>query len=95
MTMLALHKSVAWALENKTTDAKMAGYYTAIGLIGTPNIIGQLRNGKILALITLNTGEKPSGHQQDFIQLIANNNGVSGYCYNAAQAKNIIDGAQQ
>lgn len=57
---------------------------------GLPDIVGMLRDGRILAIEVKRPGEKPTEEQADFLAMVREAGGLSGVANNWQQAKTII-----
>ena len=86
MDLLLVHKDVAWAMVITTGKFKAPGGWVTVGHYmsehqkretGMSDIIGQLRDGRMLAIETKDTGETPTEEQYSFLDLVRNNGGVS------------------
>jgi len=89
---LRFHPNVAWARINTTGIVKTKqGGWVRIGIPGESDIIGQLTNGKILAIEIKLPGCVPSLKQLDFLELVQKNNGVSGWVTSINEIKEILD----
>jgi len=89
MDLLLVHKDVAWAMVITTGVFKVKGGYVTVGhyledeqksKTGMSDIIGQLRDGRMLAIETKDIGEKPTGEQYAFMALVRTNGGVAFWC---------------
>ena len=77
---LLLHPAVAWAKVNTTGVFKgRGGSRIRIGIPGESDIIGQLKDGRVIAIEVKQPGEKPSQAQEDFLKMVYLNNGVSNW----------------
>lgn len=78
MDLLLRHPSVAWA--HVTTSGKIkgrGGHWMTVGFPGLSDILGQLRDGRLLAIEVKKPGEKPTNDQLEFIRTVNDNNGVA------------------
>lgn len=94
MIALGEHPLVAWCYVTTTGTFKglKGGAKYKIGIPGMPDIMGQLVNGSVLGIEVKKPGEKPTKEQNDFLIMIANNYGVSGWADCVNDAINIIEG---
>ena len=82
MKMLGKHPKVAWAYVTSTGTFKgySGGKPIKIGIPGLPDIIGQMRDGRLLGIEVKVPGKKPTEEQYTFIELIDENNGLAFWC---------------
>ncbi|MGE0383461.1 MAG: VRR-NUC domain-containing protein [Gammaproteobacteria bacterium] len=78
---LALDRRVAWAHRMNVGAAKFEDRFVRFGFEGLADIIGQLRDGRFLAV----ESKRPKGGrrrvaQKAFIAVVNANNGVAGFC---------------
>jgi uncharacterized membrane protein len=67
--------------------------YIKCGFPGLSDLIGQLKDGRFLAVeCKREVGGRVSDVQQAFLDLVANNGGVSGVARSIEDAQRIIDG---
>ena len=57
-----------------------------------PDIMGQMRDGRVLGIEVKKPGEKPTKEQVDFLGTININNGLADWCDSVEGALNIING---
>lgn len=94
MIALGEHPLIAWCYVTSTGTYKglKGGRPIKIGIPGMPDILFQMRNGKLGGIEVKKPGDKPRKEQQDFLDLISENNGVAGYATNTDEAIQIIEG---
>jgi hypothetical protein len=94
MCALGEHHLVAWVYVTSTGTYKglKGGRPIKIGVPGMPDILGQMRDGRLLGIEVKKPGEKPRKEQQDFLDMISVNNGVSGWCDSVEGALQIVEG---
>ena len=94
MIALGEHPAVAWVCVTSTGTYKglKGGRPIKIGIPGMPDIIGQMRDGRLLGLEVKKPGEVPKPVQHEFLDMISKNGGVSGYATNVEQAMQVVDG---
>ena len=92
MIALGAHPLVAWAYVTTTGTFKglKGGAKYKIGIPGMPDIMGQMRDGRVLGIEVKKPGEKPTKVQSEFLWMIAKNKGVSGWCDSVEGALNIV-----
>ena len=94
MTLLATHPKVAWA--HVTTSGKVkgrGGHWMTLGYEGMADIIGQLRDGRLLAIEVKRPGEVPTDIQAEFMSLVNNNRGLAGWCDSVDGAVDLLKAA--
>ena len=94
MIALGAHPLVAWVYVTTTGTFKglKGGAKYKIGIPGMPDIILQMRDGRLGGIEVKKPGNKPTKEQSDFIDMISRNNGVSGCATNVQEAIQIIEG---
>jgi len=90
MNMLIINHNVAWAHVTTNGSAKMKGFYVKLGYTGMSDIIGQTRKGKLFAIEVKKPGETPSKNQQDFINMVLDNNGIAGVAESVEDAQELL-----
>jgi hypothetical protein len=63
-----------------------------IGIPGMPDIILQMRDGRLGGIEVKKPGEKPTKIQKEFLNMISTNNGISGWCDSVEGALQIVEG---
>lgn len=93
MSMLLKHPLVAWSYVTScgTYKGLKGGYPIKIGIPGMPDIIGQLRNGRLFGIEVKQPGKNPTDIQQQFIDMINANGGLAGVATSIDDALSIID----
>lgn len=96
---LALHPRVKWvcrmnsgAMRVKDSNGRQrfVRFHTMPGM---SDIIGQMRDGRFIAIEMKRPGEKPTDDQRAFLELVRAGNGVAGVANDAAMAMAIVDAA--
>lgn len=82
LATLKLHPQVAWVERMNTgcvSHVRSNGSkgFTRFGFVGLSDIIGQLKNGKFLAVEVKRLSGTATRAQLDFIQIVNNHNGVA------------------
>lgn len=78
MQALKAHKLVAWCERQNTGAAKVGGRFIKFGWAGCSDILGQLKDGRLLAVeVKKPKGGKLSIEQTLFLELVRQHNGVS------------------
>ena len=97
---LTVHPKVAWCMVVTTGQFKVKGGYITTGhyitedqkrLTGMSDIIGQLRDGRFFCIETKKPGEEPTEEQFNYLDLVAKNGGVSGWCDSVESALWILE----
>ena len=91
MIALGEHPDVAWIYVTSAGSFRVRGGYMTVGIKGMPDILGQMRNGKMLGIEVKKPNEQPRPEQIEFLELIEKNKGVSGWCSSVNGAINIIE----
>jgi hypothetical protein len=77
--LLRHHPAVAWAHRLNVGAATYGEQFVRFGWLGAPDIIGQMRDGRILCVeCKRERGGRISDAQQDFIYLVRKHGGVAG-----------------
>ena len=94
MIALGEHPLVAWCYVTTTGTFKglKGGAKYKIGIPGMPDIMGQMRDGRILGIEVKKPGDIPKPIQDDFLNMIHKNGGVCGWCDCVNGAIEIIEG---
>lgn len=90
MIALSYCPTVAWAHVTTTGTVKRRGKFITVGSPGMPDIIGQMRNGKLFGIEVKMPKEKDSAEQYEFIEMITSNNGVAGVARSVDDALMIV-----
>lgn len=90
MIALSYCPVVAWAHITTSGTVRRRGKFITVGIPGMPDIIGQLRSGKLFGIEVKTGSGKVSDEQQKFIDLINDNNGVSGIARSVDDALRIL-----
>ena len=92
MIALGEHPKIAWCYVTSAGSFRVRGGYMTVGIKGMPDIMGQMRNGKLLGIEVKKPNEKPKPEQLEFLDMISRNGGVSGWCCDVTGAIQIIEG---
>jgi hypothetical protein len=99
MDMLKTHPRVAWAQRINTgavsqsylsTSGVRKARYIRYGFVGCSDILGQMRDGRVLAIEVKKPGGKATKEQVDFLKLVLANGGVAGIAHGVNQALAIV-----
>lgn len=93
MIALGNHPKVAWCYITTTGTFKglKGGAKYKIGIPGMPDIMGQMRDGRLLGIEVKKPKEEPTDKQLHFLTLIKANKGISGWCSSVEGAIKIIE----
>lgn len=78
LELLERHPKVAWAKRMNSGSVLAHGTRIRFGFQGCPDILGQMRDGRILGVEVKRKGEGPNLAQQNQIALMQRANGVAG-----------------
>ena len=71
------HPGVAWCERMNTGAARVGGRFIRFGFIGCPDVLGQLRDGRLLGVEVKAPKGKPSTEQTLFLERINQAGGVA------------------
>lgn len=74
---LKLHRSVAWAARFNSGVARFDNRFVRLGFPGCPDILGQLVDGRLLAIEVKAAGGRASKSQTAFLEKSRRNHGVA------------------
>jgi len=74
---LAYHPKVAWAKRMNTGALKVQARFIRFGFVGCADIIGQLKDGRFLAIECKSSEGRITVAQQQFLELVKRSNGVA------------------
>lgn len=99
LNYLLLDNRVAWAHRMNTGAARYGAKgnerFIRFGFPGCSDIVGQLKDGRILCLEVKRPKGKATELQQSFIDLVNKNNGVAGVVRSIDDAAAIITNAEK
>lgn len=92
MGVLFKHPLVAWAYVTTTGTLKgvHGGRPFQVGFNGLSDIMGQLKDGRMLAIEVKVPGKKPTEEQYDFLRTVALNNGLAFWADSADYVNKIL-----
>ena len=89
MQALKTHNLVAWIERQNTGAAKVGGRFIKFGWRGCSDLLGQLKDGRLLAVECKRPkGGKLSSDQLNFLEMVRNNGGVA---FVATNLHDVID----
>lgn len=91
MDMLESHPKVAFVTVTTTGVVKRRGSWMTINFKGMSDIIGQMKDGRFLAIEAKAPGERPTNDQLAFLALVESNKGLAGWADSVEMAKGIVD----
>lgn len=92
---LALHPAVAWAVRmNVGAFENAAGRHVRVGFVGCSDVIGQLRDGRFLAVEVKRPGGKLTEAQFAFLGRVINNGGVGFVAFEVADVMRYVPAIQ-
>lgn len=74
---LNLHKNVAWATRFNVGAMYIEKRYVSFGFKGLSDIIGQLKDGRMLAVEVKRPGKLPTADQEAFMRLVNSSGGLA------------------
>lgn len=74
---LQAHKDVAWIRRQNTGAAKVGNRFVKFGWKGCSDLLGQLKDGRFLAIECKRKGGKLSSEQEHFLSMVNQFNGVA------------------
>ena len=84
MTALKSHSSVAWCHRQNTGSLRVGARFVRFGWSGCSDILGQLRDGRFLAIECKSPTGKPTPEQSAFMKQVNSNGGVAFVARNCA-----------
>ena len=85
------HPRVATAHRMNSGMMKIGARYVRFGFPGCPDILGMLRDGRMLAVEVKKAGKHPTQEQVEFLGLVHRNNGLAFVARSAADARNALN----
>jgi hypothetical protein len=92
LQFVAWHPRVAWAERMNTGAVTVDSRYLRFGFTGCPDIIGQLKDGRLLAIECKAARGRLTPSQAAFLARCEKNLGVCGVARSIEDAKAIIEG---
>ena len=77
---LNLHPRVAWAVRMNTGAMKIDGRFVKFGFTGCSDVLGQMTDGRFLAVEVKRPGNKPTEDQHSFLRNVQHYGGVGFWC---------------
>lgn len=93
LRLLRVHPKVAWVQRINSGAGKKKGFYVRFGFTGCSDIIGQLRDGRFLAIECKTEDGKPTDEQQSFLERVNRHGGLAGVCRSITDADSLLGAA--
>jgi hypothetical protein len=77
---LNLHPRVAWAVRMNTGAMQIDGRFVKFGFTGCSDVLGQMTDGRFLAVEVKRPGNKPTDEQKGFLLNVLHFGGVAFWC---------------
>lgn len=77
LAYLKLHIKVAWVARMNTGAMEVEGRYVKFAFRGCSDIIGQMKDGRFLAVEVKRPGKLPTAHQETFLRMVSTNGGLA------------------
>lgn len=77
LELLARHPKVAWAVRMNSGAFKVEDRFVRAAFKGCSDIIGQLKDGRVMAVECKRPGKVPTAEQASFLRLVATNKGAA------------------
>lgn len=90
LALLERHPKVAWVKRMNSGAGKKNGTYIRFGFQGCPDLVGQMKDGRILGVEVKRKGQGPNLAQQNHIAMMLRNNGVAGIVRSVEEALLLI-----
>jgi hypothetical protein len=91
--VLRLHPNVSWIVRMNSGAYRMPdGRYVRFGFPGCPDLLGQMRDGRLLAIEVKSSKGRLTDEQEFVLAKIRANNGVSGVARSIEDAVEIVEG---
>lgn len=87
---LRMHPKVAWIKRVNTGATKIEGRFMRFGFLGCSDIIGQLKDGRFLAVECKSSVGKPTEPQTDFLELVRSTGGLAGIARSIDDAEKLL-----
>jgi hypothetical protein len=79
LQLLSVHQKVAWACRMNTGTMKLDGRFVKFAFKGMSDIIGQLKDGRFMAIEVKREGKYPTAEQNAFLGMVNLNGGYACY----------------
>lgn len=85
------HPRVAWVERMNSGVMQQGGRWVRFGFVGCPDIIGQMRDGRFLAVECKRVGKDATEKQLEFLGRVYRNHGLAFVARSAADARNALN----
>jgi hypothetical protein len=93
LARLRLHPAVAWLVRINSGAYKTSdGRFIRFGFPGCPDLLGQMRDGRIIMLEVKSDTGRVTDEQRAVIERVVSNKGVAGVCRSVEDALAIVNG---
>jgi VRR-NUC domain len=93
LKVLRLHPKVSWVVRMNSGAYKMPdGRFVRFGFPGCPDVLGQMRDGRLLAIEVKAAKGRLTDEQEFVLAKVRANNGVSGVARSIEDAVEIVEG---
>jgi hypothetical protein len=93
LLLLKTHPKVAWAARVNSGAYKTPdGRFIRFGFVGCPDILGQMKDGRLLAIETKAPGKHATDDQRAMLDKVTANNGRAGVARCVEDALRIVNG---
>lgn len=87
------HPKVGWAARMNVGAMKLDNRFVRFGMKGCADVIGQLKDGRFLAIECKAAKGQPTEHQVAFLERVKRSNGVAGIARSIDDARAILEAA--
>lgn len=87
-----IHPRVAWVRRINTGAAKLKGFHVRFGFVGCSDLIGQLTDGRFLAIECKADKGILSDEQKTFLDRVNRHNGLAGVVRSIDEAEALLNG---
>jgi hypothetical protein len=94
LQFLLFHPLVAWAERMNSGAMALDGRYVRFGFVGCPDVLGQLKDGRFLAVECKAEGGSLTKAQSTFLARVERFGGVSGVARSVDDAAAILERAK-
>lgn len=90
LEFLERHPKVAWVKRMNTGMASLKGFRVRFGFVGCSDILGQLRDGRFIAVECKALAGRLSIDQAQFLELVREHRGVAGVVRSVEDAQALL-----
>jgi hypothetical protein len=92
LKVLRLHPKVAWCARMNSGLHHIDGRWVRFGFVGCSDIVGQMKDGRWLAIEVKGPHGRVTEEQRAFIEVVQRNGGCAGVARSIEQALEIVEG---